>query len=159
MRAVFCMIVAACWVSASHAENLPEPVAMIIERLTLECQQAQNGSLDVRVGAISPQPLLGFDPLGLHTGWVVDERHIICNTLGARHNCGTGGCPIHFVAAGEVTTDLARGWRLTEMHGRVVMLLEIHGGRCNNASGATACFKALTWNREGRARSVETVVE
>lgn len=134
-------------------QELPDPVAAAIDTVAAQCAAADGGTLDLRYGAVTPQPLLGIDMLGLHTGWILDEAHMTCSTLGSRFNCGTGGCPVHFVIGSSVTTFLAQGWRLTEMAGSTIVVLKVHGGACG-VSGASACFEAITFDSSGRAHSV-----
>jgi nitrous oxidase accessory protein NosD len=79
---------------------------------------------------------------------VVDEALFTCSTSASLFNGGTGGSMVHFIVGDAETSYLVKGYDTADWGGRRIVLMSLHGTECN-ATGAEACFEALTWGGQG----------
>lgn len=118
---------------------MPSALQSLLNEIEAECANIRDGTLTIEHGAIRPLAVDQFDILPKNDFWALDESYVRCSR-DSSFRCGTGGCPVHFIRAGTVTTELAWSWRPIEMSGTTLVLLELHPGRCGTHGH---CFKVM----------------
>lgn len=129
-------------------------LAQSIETLTLleeaaaTCAEFEDGVFEP-ADAVTPIELTS--QFGSVAAEIVDESKFQCSSAASMY-CGSGGCALHLVADGTVSTWQATGWRMLDWGPDSILLIGRDGGWCGG-SGAEVCYEAIVWS-DGRVLTV-----
>jgi hypothetical protein len=121
-----------------------EDAAGLIEAARGDCAAFEDGVLSVGEGAVSEADLTGD---GVPEAFV-DYGKLTCSSAQSFW-CGTGGCPLDVVVAGEASNFLARAWTVQRWDELEVLLLRVHPSECGLLDGLPPCLRAVTWTPAG----------
>ncbi|SLN46172.1 hypothetical protein PSA7680_02360 [Pseudoruegeria aquimaris] len=130
---------------AAAAQELPAPLAEIVEARAADCASFENGELTLERGAVRRVDLNGDGTLDT----VLDEGYLSCSSAASLF-CGTGGCMVNFLVGDTVETRLAKGWQAVLFAPFTVVLAQVHGSECGGTNVNT-CVEALVWDEERKA--------
>lgn len=112
----------------------------VITQAAKLCAEFENGTLAVGDDATTSVDLVIDGPPVV----ILDESKFSCSTAASLF-CGTGGCNLHAFVGDHQATFFARGWQVTTVFGKPILVLALHGTACGSY-GADVCFEALHWN-------------
>lgn len=124
---------------ALAADDPSTTASASLERAEKLCKSAE-GEQQLEDGAVTKIDLTGDGVQAV----VLDFSRVRC-APGGHTYCGSGGCALEIHTPGGAWRWQAEGWRLVELDGRPLLLLELDGAWCGGA-GAQVCYTTLVWS-------------
>lgn len=150
MRFLFCLPVLLILLTGQAAAFSVEAQALVDEAAA-NCADFEDGTFDP--GEARHEVTLR-QYAGSLTVEIIDESAYSCSSAASLF-CGSGGCMLHVIAQGQVTSWQVTGWQVVEWGPDSILLLGRDGGWCGGA-GAEVCYEAVVWSN-GRPLTVGPV--
>ncbi|MEM9247529.1 MAG: hypothetical protein AAGB05_02420 [Pseudomonadota bacterium] len=116
-----------------------DPVQELLDTASADCAAFENGTFDAGA-AVQEVDLDGEAPMDI----IVDSAKFTCSSMASAY-CGSGGCTLWTVVAGQTTQYQALGWQRITWEEEPILLIARDGGWCGGA-GSQLCYEAVNWS-------------
>jgi hypothetical protein len=114
----------------------------VLDTASQECRSFETGEFSVSDAAIQTADLTGNG----EPDQIIDAGEFTCTSMASAY-CGTGGCSITAIVAGNAYEFLGSDWRVEPgKGGNPVLSMQIHWSACDYKAD---CRESFTWDSAG----------